>query len=126
MNPLVEEIVQGWSKTIAKNKDLEKLWNFFHLYLEEPSQLIIEIKNEWRPYFNIYQLIISPSKIEFNQTENILAPFLCLRKKSNTQELEHFENLNTIEDIVYKIEDFCTILPDLKLDNDMEEVEDED
>lgn len=127
MNSVVNELIEDWTKSLTENKDLEKLWNFFQLYVEEPSQLIIQIKNEWRPYFNVYQIIISPSKIEFDQTDNILAPMLCLRKKHTDLQLEKFEKLNSIEDIMYKIEDFSTILPEFKLENNMEEeVEEED
>jgi len=126
MDRLEKNVVEEWQIKLLENKDLKKLWNFFHLYLEDPSQLVIQIKNEWQPYFNIHQLLISPSKIDFHQSDHVLAPFLCLKKSYDSEELERFENLKTIDDIIYKIEDFCAILPDVKVTKTEEDEEDED
>lgn len=111
---MIHELVESWKDKLLEDKDLDKLWDFFDLYIAEPSQIIIEIKKEWLPYFSVFRIIVSPSKIDFEQTENILAPFLCLEKNNKKGEYVRFDNLNTIEDIIYKIEDFCSILPKIK------------
>lgn len=111
MNSFIDDLVNKWKNAIYKNTNLEKLWDYFDIYIEHPSQLIIKIKEEWKDYFNVYQLIISPSKIEFEQTENVLAPYLILIKHQGDREYTSFDSLKNIDDIMIKIEEFSNILP---------------
>ena len=114
MRDHVLDLILGWKESLEKNTNLEKLWKYYIMFLEEPSQIIIQVKEDSEDYINVYRMIISPSKIEFEQTENILTPFLTIMRHRNDTKTIDFQDLNNIDDIMYRIEDFVSVLPDIK------------
>tara|TARA_A100001015_G_C15028668_1_gene731909 strand:- start:1386 stop:1775 length:390 start_codon:yes stop_codon:yes gene_type:complete len=129
MTEIISKLVDGWKTELEKNKSLIKLWKFFDLYNEEEGELIIQVKDEWEAYINVYQIVISVSKLEFEDTQKPFSPFLSVRKSAHVLEFKRYSKLDTLDDIIYKIEDFVSVLPDIKekeKEKEEEEEEEED
>ena len=114
MTEIITKLVDGWKTELEKNESLNKLWNFFDLYTEEEGEITIQVKDDWEAYINVYQIIISVSKLEFEDTQKPFSPFLSVRKSAHVLEFKRYEKIDTLDDIIYKIEDFVAVLPDIK------------
>jgi len=127
MPEIIDKLTEGWKKELLENDKLEKLWHYYEIYNEEAGELIIQVKDEWEDFINVYQIIISVSKIEFENNQKPFSPFLSIRKSSHVLEYKRYEKLYDLEDIMYKIEDFISILPVVKeKEEEKEEEEKED
>jgi len=126
MTEIITKLVDGWKTELEKNESLNKLWKFFDLYNEEEGELIIQVKDEWEAYINVYQIVISVSKLEFEDTQKPFSPFLSVRKSAHVLEFKRYNKLDTLDDIIYKIEDFVSVLPDIKEEEEKEKEKEEE
>lgn len=123
MTELINNLVNGWKKELLENKDIEKLWDFYELLDDEEGELVIQVKEDWEAYINVYQIVISISKLEFEDTQKPFSPFLSVRRSAHILEYKRFDKLDDMEKIMEKIEDFTAVLPVLPIVKEEEEEE---
>ena len=126
MPEFITNLTSGWKKELETNEKIKKLWGFFDLYEEEEGELIIQANEEWEDFINVYQITISVTKLEFEDNKKSFTPFLCVRKSPHTTDYKRFDKLSDMDDIMYKLEDFVTDLPDIKVDVEEKEEEEEE
>lgn len=126
MTEIITDLVSGWKKELETNEKIKKLWDFFDLFDDEEGELIIQIKDEWEAYINVYQIVVSVSKLEFEDTQKPFSPFLSVRKSAHVLEFKRYDKLMDLDDIIYKIEDFVAVLPEIKKEKEEEDKEDDD
>lgn len=125
MPELINNLTRQWKQDLEENKNLEKLWDFFELYNDDPGEIVIQIKDEWEAFVNVFQIVVSLSKLEFEDNRKAFSPFLSVRKSSHVLEFKRYDKLDNMKSIMGKISEFVDDLPDIKVEVE-EEVEEEE
>ena len=126
MTEIITNLIAGWKKELETNKKINKLWDFFDLFDDDEGELVIQVKDDWEAFINVYQIVVSVSKLEFEDTHKPFSPFLSVRKSAHVLEFKRYDKLTDLDDIIYKIEDFVSVLPDIKKEKEKDEEEDND
>jgi len=121
---LIDNLIKKWTKEIINDKRLEKLWDFYSVVDDGPGEVVLQIKDEWEPFFGVYEIRVSASKIEFENKGNPFSPFLSIKRSPEVLDYKNYPEIDNIEDIINKIKLFVNILP--KLEEEKEEEEEEE
>jgi Txe/YoeB family toxin of Txe-Axe toxin-antitoxin module len=126
MPEIIKKLTQDWENKInnSENLDKSKLETYYEKILEE-GRIVYEIKDEWEDYFDVFSIIISVRKIRFESEKSGFEPLLFIQKSGSIPDTIEFKDIEGIDKIIQKIDDFLDRLPSIEEEEDEEE-EDED